>query len=109
MLVEDSLDWSTLSLLAVVELANPVLQDHPFKASLRLQLSCTVDDMLFEVCGRDCSILAIITECSAELLDLVRGEACLQPLEPLGKFSFAQSSWLRFGLLISPLREQALV
>ena len=108
-LVEDSLDWSTFSLQAVVELANPVLQDHPLEAPFCLQLSRTVDYMLFEVRRGDCSVLAIVAECPAELLDLVCGEACLQPFEPLGKFSFAKSPWLRFGLLVSPLREQALV
>ena len=109
MLVEDPLNRSTLSLQTVVELSYPVLQDHPLKASFRLQLSCTVDYVLFKVSGRDCGVLAIVAECTAELVNLICGEACLQPLEPLGQFFFAKPSWLGLGLLISPLREQAFV
>ena len=109
MLVEDPLDRGTFSLQAVVELSYPVLQDHPLEAPFSLQLSCAVDDVLFEVGGRDCSVLAIVAESTTKLVDLVGGEACLQSLEALGKFFFTKPPWLGLGLLISPLREQAFV
>ena len=48
-------------------------------------------------------------EGTAELLNLVRGEACLELLQALAKFSLGESAWLALGLLVSPLVEEAFV
>ena len=104
-LVEDPLDWSTFPLEAVVELRDPVLQDHPLEAPLCLELSRAVYYCLFEVSGRDRKILAFVVECTAHSIDLVLGQACLQLLQALLKFPLSQPALCGLGLLVPPLVE----
>ena len=65
--------------------------------------------MLLEVTSGDRGVFALVVEGAAELLDLVGGKPCLQSFEALGELSLCKATGLGLGLLVSPLREEALV
>lgn len=106
-LVEDSLDRRALSGEAVIELTDPILQDHPLKAPRGLELSCSLLHLVLEVSSRDGRVLAVVLQRAAELLDLISGQASLELLQALSQLALREATSLRLGLLLSPLVEQA--
>lgn len=89
MLIEQSFNWCTFSAEAVIELANPILKDHPLEAPGSLELPCSFFHFVLEVCGSYRRVFALILKGATKFFDFVASQASLELLQALRKLNFS--------------------